>query len=240
MYDKDISAQYDRMSGSESLSAFGSLMRRVYLWMALGLGMTALTALFVVNTPQLVMAIFGSQILFWVLIFGELGLVLWLTAAASRLNFSTMGMLFALYCVLNGATLSVIFLVYEIGSIAQCFFITAGTFGAMSLVGYFTKRDLSSIGRILIMALIGVIIATVVNLFMRNSALDMIINYAGVLIFVGLTAYDTQKIKNMLLEAEQQADGNTLGKIALLGSLSLYLDFVNLFLYLLRIFGRRR
>ena len=228
------------MSVYESLSAFGSLMRRVYLWMALGLGMTALTALFVANTPQFVMAIFGSQILFWVLIFGELGLVLWLTAAASRLNFSTMGMLFALYCVLNGATLSVIFLVYEIGSIAQCFFITAGTFGAMSLVGYFTKRDLSSIGRILIMALIGVIIATVVNLFMRNSALDMIINYAGVLIFVGLTAYDTQKIKNMLLEAEQQADGNTLGKIALLGSLSLYLDFVNLFLYLLRIFGRRR
>ena len=240
MYDKNISTSYEQMSGTETTSVFGQLMRRVYLWMALGLVMTAFTAMAVASNPQFMTALFSNQLYFWLLFGGELGLVLWLTAAASRLSFPVMGLLFALYCVLNGATLSVIFIVYEIGSIVQTFFITAGTFGAMSLVGYFTKRDLSLVGRVLYMALIGLIIATVVNLFFHTSTMDMIINYAGVLIFVGLTAYDTQKIKQLLIASEQQADGETLGKLALLGSLTLYLDFVNLFLYLLRLFGKRR
>ncbi len=240
MYDKDISAQYDRMSSATSTSAFGQLMRRVYLWMALGLAMTGLTGLFVASNPQIMTAILTNQALFWGLLIGEVVLVVWVSAAINRLSFATMGMLFALYCLLNGVTLSVIFLAFTIESIAQTFFITAGTFGAMSLVGYFIKRDLSAVGRILYMALIGLIITTLVNLFFQNSMVMMLVNYAGVIIFVGLTAYDTQKIKNILIQAGQSADGETLGKIALMGSLTLYLDFINLFLYLLRLFGRRR
>jgi len=147
-------------------------------------------------------------------------------------------LLFTLYSVVNGATLSIILLAYTQESVTQVFFITAGTFAAMSAVGYLTKRDLSSVGRILFMALIGLIIATVVNIFWKNSGFMAILNYLGVLIFVGLTAYDTQKIKNMLLTAE---DGGEVGqKMALLGALTLYLDFINLFLYLLRILGKAR
>ena len=145
--------------------------------------------------------------------------------------------MFILYSVINGALLSYIFLAYTASSIATVFFITAGTFGVMALIGYTTKTDLSSMGKILFMALIGMIIATVVNLFVKSDGLTTILSYVGVLIFVGLTAYDTQKIKNMLLEAPDAGEGAQ--KVALLGALSLYLDFVNLFIYLLRIFGRR-
>jgi FtsH-binding integral membrane protein len=156
----------------------------------------------------------------------------------NRLSITTATLLFTLYSVVNGATLSIILLAYTQESVTQVFFITAGTFAAMSAVGYLTKRDLSSVGRILFMALIGLIIATVVNIFWKNSGFMAILNYLGVLIFVGLTAYDTQKIKNMLLTAE---DGGEVGqKMALLGALTLYLDFINLFLYLLRILGKAR
>ena len=146
--------------------------------------------------------------------------------------------MFVAYSVLNGVTLSVIFLAYTMSSITSVFFITAGTFAAMAFVGFVTKKDLSSMGRILFMALIGLIIATVVNMFMRSTGLMMILNYVGVLVFVGLTAYDSQKIKQMLLMADNTGEGAQ--KLALLGSLTLYLDFINLFLYLLRIFGTRR
>ena len=145
--------------------------------------------------------------------------------------------MFVIYSVINGVTLSSIFLVYSIGSIAKVFLITAGTFGAMALFGYTTKKDLSSMGKILFMALIGLIIATVVNLFVKSSGLDLILCYGGVLIFVGLTAWDSQKIKEMCMSAEYADEGAQ--KMALLGALTLYLDFINLFLYLLRIFGRR-
>ena len=145
--------------------------------------------------------------------------------------------MFVLYSVINGATLSIIFVAYSIGTISTVFFITAGTFAVMAFIGYVVKADLSGMGKILFMALIGIIIATIVNLFVKSSGLDMIISYAGVLIFVGLTAYDTQKIKNMLMMAGDTSEMSQ--KIALLGALSLYLDFINLFIYLLRIFGKR-
>ena len=166
-------------------------------------------------------------------------LVWYVSARINRLSLSTATVIFVLYSVLNGATLSVIFLAYTMQSIASVFFITAGTFAAMSLIGYFTKSDLSSLGRILFMALIGLVIATLVNMFLiKSGGFSLILSYVGVLIFVGLTAYDTQKIKMMLVEADDVTEEAQ--KIALMGSLSLYLDFINLFLYLLRIFGGNR
>ena len=160
-----------------------------------------------------------------------------ISAAINRLSISTATLMFVLYSVINGATLSSIFLLYTMSSIASVFFITAATFGVMSLIGIVTKTDLSGMGKMLMMALIGLIIATIVNIFMKSSGLAMILNYAGVLIFVALTAYDTQKIKNMLTMAPSDENGQ---KLALLGALSLYLDFINLFIYLLRTLGDRR
>lgn len=217
--------------------AFPILMRKVYVWMTLALVITGLTSYYVATSETLVAAIFGNRILLWGLIIGELALVIALSAAINKLSLTTATVLFVLYSVINGATLSCIFFIYTMSSIASVFFITAGTFAAMAAFGYFTKTDLSSLGKILLMALIGVIIATIVNIFLQSDGLSSILNYLGVLIFVGLTAYDTQKIKQMLLTAPDS--GEAAQKVALLGALSLYLDFINLFLYLLRIFGRR-
>ena len=218
--------------------AFPALMRKVYIWMALALAITGFTAFGVANSPAILQAIVTNKILFFGLLIGELALVWGVSAAIDRLSLTTATMLFILYSVINGVTLSFIFLVYTAESITSTFFITAGTFAAMAAIGYFTKSDLSSRGRILFMALIGLIIATVVNLFMHSSTMNLIISYAGVLIFVGLTAYDSQKIKQMLLTADSMDEGAQ--KMALMGALSLYLDFINLFLYLLRILGSNR
>lgn len=218
--------------------AFPALMRKVYLWMTLALVITAITAYGVATSPAAIQFILGNRIVFFGLIIAEFALVFAVGGMINRLSITTATLLFTLYSVVNGATLSVVLLAYTQESVTQVFFITAGTFAAMSAVGYLTKRDLSSVGRILFMALIGLIIATVVNIFWKNSGFMAILNYLGVLIFVGLTAYDTQKIKNMLLTAE---DGGEVGqKMALLGALTLYLDFINLFLYLLRILGKSR
>ena len=165
-------------------------------------------------------------------------MVIGLSAAINKLSLTTATLMFVLYSVINGATMSFIFMVYTYSSITNVFFITAGTFAAMALFGYFTKADLSSMGKILMMALIGIIIATIVNIFTKSEGLAVILNYLGVLVFVGLTAYDSQKIKMMLAQAPDA--GEAAQKLALLGALSLYLDFINLFLYLLRIFGTRR
>ena len=186
---------------------------------------------------ELMMTIATNQLLFWGLIIAEFGLVIAISAAINKLSLTTATLLFILYSVINGATLSFIFAVYTMSSIASVFFITAGTFAVMAVVGYTTKKDLTSMGKILLMALIGIIIATVVNIFLKSTGLEMIVSYLGVLIFVGLTAYDSQKIKLMLQTAPDAGEGAQ--KLALLGALSLYLDFVNLFIYLLRIFGRR-
>lgn len=218
--------------------AFPALMRKVYLWMTLALVITAITAYGVATSPAAIQFILGNRIVFFGLIIAEFALVFAVGGMINKLSITTATLLFTLYSVVNGATLSVVLLAYTHESVTQVFFITAGTFAAMSAVGYLTKRDLSSVGRILFMALIGLIIATVVNIFWKNSGFMAILNYLGVLIFVGLTAYDTQKIKNMLLTAE---DGGEVGqKMALLGALTLYLDFINLFLYLLRILGKSR
>ena len=218
-------------------AAFPVLMRKVYVWMTLALVITGATAYGVATSPGLMMAIATNKLLFWGLIIAEFGLVVAISAAINKLSLTTATLLFVLYSVINGATLSFIFAIYTMSSIASVFFITAGTFAVMAVIGYTTKKDLTSMGKILFMALIGIIIATIVNIFLKSTGLQMIVSYLGVLIFVGLTAYDSQKIKQMLLMAPDAGEGAQ--KIALLGALSLYLDFVNLFIYLLRIFGKR-
>ncbi|MCR5366624.1 MAG: Bax inhibitor-1/YccA family protein [Prevotella sp.] len=217
--------------------AFLILMRKVYGWMTLALVITGLTAYGVATSPGILQAIYTNQILFWGLIIAEFALVFGVSAAINRLSLTTATLMFILYSVINGALLSYIFLAYTASSIATVFFITAGTFGTMALIGYTTKTDLSSMGKILFMALIGLIIATVVNLFIKSSGFTLILSYVGVLIFVGLTAWDSQKIKQMLLQAPDAGEASQ--KLALLGALTLYLDFINLFIYLLRIFGKR-
>ena len=217
--------------------AFPALMSKVYLWMTLALVVTGMTAYYVASTPAILYAIVSNQIAFWGLFIGELVLVFVLSSRIMRLSFVTASLMFVAYSVMNGIFFSFIFLAYTEQSIATTFLITAGTFGAMSLFGFVTKRDLSAMGRILFMLLIGLIIATVVNIFMKAEGLTLILNYAGVVIFVGLTAYDTQSIKQML---QEHGDKEGAEKIALLGSLSLYLDFINLFIYLLRFFGESR
>ena len=218
-------------------AAFPILMRKVYVWMTLALALTGLTAYGVATSPGIISALYSNSVLLWGLVIAEFAIVFGVSAAINRLSLTTATLLFVLYSVINGALFSSIFLVYTKSSIASVFFITASTFGVMALVGYTTKKDLSSMGKILFMALIGIIIATVVNIFLKSSGLETIVSYLGVLIFVGLTAYDTQKIKNMLLMAPDASEASQ--KIALLGALNLYLDFINLFIYLLRIFGRR-
>ena len=219
-------------------TAFSALMRKVFIWMALALVITGVTAYGVATTPSLLVAIVTNKALFWGLIIAELALVFAVSGAINRLSLATATLLFVLYSVVNGATLSVIFLAYSMPAIIQTFFITAGTFGVMALVGYTTKTDLTSLGKLLFMALIGLVIATVVNMFVGSTGFDYILSYVGVLIFVGLTAYDTQKIKQMCMQAPDA--GEHMQKLALLGALSLYLDFINLFLYLLRIFGNSK
>lgn len=217
--------------------AFPALMRKVYVWMTLALVITGVVAYGVASSPTLLQAIFSNKILFWGIILGQFGLVFGISGAINRLSLSVATMLFVLYSILNGVMLSAIFVAYSPMVITKVFFITAGTFAAMATFGYFTKADLSGMGKILMMALIGLILATVVNIFLKSSGLDMILSYVGVLIFVGLTAWDSQKIKMMLAQCEDMDEGAQ--KIALIGALTLYLDFINLFLYLLRIFGRK-
>lgn len=217
--------------------AFPVLMRKVYVWMTLALVITGFTAYGVATSPGILQAIYTNQILFWGLIIAEFALVFGVSAAINRLSLTTATLMFILYSVINGALLSYIFLAYTASSVATVFFITAGTFAAMAVIGYTTKTDLSSMGKILFMALIGLLIATLVNIFVKSSGLTLILSYVGVLIFVGLTAWDSQKIKQMLLQAPDAGEGAQ--KLALLGALTLYLDFINLFIYLLRIFGKR-
>ena len=219
--------------------AFPALMQKVYTWMTLALAITALTAYVTMQNEGLFYAIFSSKLTMWGLFGGELLLVIVLSSAIHRLSFPVAGLLFALYSVLNGMTFSAILFLYTSESIATTFLVTAGTFGSMSLIGLFSKRDLTGMGRFFFMMLIGLLIATLVNLFLQSTALMWICSMAGVIIFSGLTAYDTQKMKDVLQQAEQMEQTDAL-KVSLLCSLTLYLDFINLFLYLLRFFGNRK
>ena len=235
---EEMTNVYSRDRELEMSTAFPILMRKVYLWMTMALIITGITAYYVADNETLSAAIRDNQILFWALIIAEFGLVIGLSAAINKLSLTTATLMFVLYSLINGATMSFIFLAYTDSSITNVFLITAGTFAAMAVFGYFTKTDLTSLGKILMMTLIGIIIATIVNIFTKSEGLTIILNYVGVLVFVGLTAYDAQKIKQMLQMAPDASEGSQ--KIALLGALSLYLDFINLFIYLLRIFGSRR
>lgn len=235
---RDLSTAYSREQQLEAAAAFPVLMRKVYLWMTFALIITALTAYYVATSETLLMAILTNNALFWGLIIVEFALVFGISAAINKISLTMATLLFVLYSAVNGATLSFILMLYTASSVVSVFLITAGTFAAMAAYGYFTKTDLMSWGKYLVMALIGLIIATIVNIFTQSSGFQMLLNYAGVLIFVGLTAYDSQKIKLMLLQTTDTGEGAQ--KIALLGALSLYLDFINLFIYLLRIFGTRR
>lgn len=225
-----------RQQEMTNASTFKVLMRKVYLWMTMALMITGITAAGVANSPNILALIYSSQVVMWGIIIAEFGLVMYISARLEKLSLSTATTLFALYSILNGVMLSSIFLLYSTAIISKVFFITAGTFGVTALYGYATKKDLSSLGNILFMALIGLVIATVVNVFMKSAMFDLILSYIGVIIFVGLTAWDSQKIKHMMM-VQQDADESA-QKLALIGALSLYLDFINLFLYLLRIFGK--
>lgn len=213
------------------------VMRSVYLRMFLGLLATAFTAMFVKSQESLMLAIFENKIFFWGLIIAEFACVIGISGAINKISTAMAVLLFFVYAIINGVTLASIFWVFKISTIAQTFFITAGVFGAMSAYGYLTRADLSKFGAFLFMALIGLIITSVVNIFFmeESKTLDWVVSLVGVGIFIGLTAWDTQKIKMMVM----QSNGYNVGKIATLGALSLYLDFINLFLYLLRIFGSR-
>ncbi len=210
-------------------------MISVYQYMALGVGLTGLVAYWVSQTPAIYEPIFNSGLV-WVAMLAPLGLVLALSFGINRMSAGTAQLVFWAYAALNGVALATIFLVYPMGDIARVFFISAATFGALSLYGYTTPRSLSAWGSFLFMGLVGVFIAMIVNIFMQSSALDFAISVIGVLVFAGLTAYDTQQIKEMYLEGD---DSQTMGKKAIMGALRLYLDFINLFLMLLRLLGNR-
>ena len=227
-----VSSAQNAQSGAVSV-----LLKSVYMQMAAALTVTGIVAYFLSASPAFWQMLAENSAIVWISIIAQLGLVVWLTARLRSLSMGAATLLFILYSVLMGVTMSSIFVVYTMSSIASTFFITAGTFLAMSILGYTTRLDLSRLGSMLLMALIGIIIASVVNIFMHSETLYWIVSYAGVLIFVGLTAYDTQEIKMMLA---QHGTADDMGhKYALLGALTLYLDFVNLFLHLLRILGNR-
>jgi len=217
-----------------------SFIRSVYNWMAAGLAITGFVAFYVVNNETLLQLIFGNQLIFFGLIIGELALVFTISARVNKMQASTATSLFILYAALHGATLSAVLLMYTMTSIASTFFICAGTFAICSVYGMVTKRDLTGVGGFMFMGLIGIIIASIVNIFMQSSLLSMMISYIGVLIFVGLTAYDTQKLKNMALTQPAGLDAGTIRKGAIIGALTLYLDFINMFLFLLHILGVSR
>ncbi len=219
-------------------SATNDVLQRVFLWMSLALVISGLSAWLVASSPALIQTLYSSPAIFFGLMIVEIALVIGISAGINRLSSATATVLFIVYSIINGVVLSSIFLVYSLGTIAMVFFITAGTFACMAVIGYTTQKDLSGWGRYLMMALIGLIIASVVSIFTASTTLDWIINLGGVVLFVLLTAYDTQMIKRLVANTAEQGEeiGN---KVAIIGALTLYLDFINLFLKLLAIFGRR-
>ena len=226
------------LSEQDSKLAQSTFISKVYAWMCMALMITAVTAAVTASTPELIQAVVLNRIAFYILMFGELGLVMYLSARISSMSAMTATVLFILYSVLNGLTLSVIFMVYTASSISTTFLATSATFGVMSIYGYTTKRDLTSWGNLLFMALIGIVIGSLINLFLKNEFLYWVFTYIGIIVFVGLTAYDTQKVK-MMAETDFGTSEN-MRKGAIMGALTLYLDFINLFLMLLRLFGNRR
>lgn len=233
----------DRFPRSESIvqarSGLQTYMAQVYGWMTVGLLLTAFIAWYAANSSAFMELLYTNRIFFFGLVIAQLAVVFVLSGLVNRLSAGVMTTLFMLYSVLTGLTLSSIFIIYTASSIASTFVVTGGMFGVMSLWGYTTKRDLSGWGNMLFMALIGIILASLVNFWLKSEALMWAVTYIGVVVFVGLTAYDTQKLKNIGEQIDVR-DSSNLRKYSILGALTLYLDFINLFLMLLRIFGNRR
>lgn len=221
-----------------SSSVVSSLFKSLYMQMAAALTVTGLTAYLLAQSPAAMGYIFANSASIWIIMFAEIALVIWLSARIAHLSMTSATLLFILYSVLTGVTFSTLFIAYTGQSIATTFFVTAGTFCASALVGYITRMDLSRMGNLLYTLLIGLIIATIVNIFLGSTTLYWITTYAGVVIFTGLIAWDTQKIKTLFMEHGTMDESSQ--KLALLGALTLYLDFINLFLHLLRILGGNR
>ncbi|MBE2199031.1 MAG: Bax inhibitor-1/YccA family protein [Anaerolinea sp.] len=241
MYDYQNDSPFP-VSEAKLSQMFTAVMSRVYLWMFLGLLTTTGAALATLYTPFFWQFLAAVPFGIWILFIAQIALVIAIGRAAAKLSPGVAVALFFGYAFLNGVTFSIIFLIYDLGTIFLAFGTTSILFAILSVVGYTTKQDLSKWGGILFMGLIGLIVASVVNMFLANSALDWIITYAGILIFMGLTVYDTKRIKMMAVAAATQ-EGDTavvVSRIGILGALRLYLDFINLFLYILRLFGRRR
>jgi hypothetical protein len=227
------------VSQSRTQAQVNAFVLNVFHWMTIGLAITGLVAWTVAGSETLLQIIFGNRMVFFGLIIAELGFVFYLSARIGKISAGAATALFLLYAALNGATLASVFLMYTRASIVSTFFICAATFGACSIYGMITKRDLTSMGSFMFMGLIGIIIASLVNIFLRSSVMEMIITYVGLIVFIGLTAYDTQKIKHMAMTQPADLDGGTIRKGAIMGALALYLDFINMFLMLLRILGDR-
>ena len=222
---------------SPSYSAIqNSLVSRSFLWMFGGLLATTVAAFATLSSPAFLYAIVTNSILYWGLLLAELGLVMYFSVRIAKLSYQSALAIFFVYSLLNGVTLSIIFLAYTESSLVNAFAVAAGTFGFMGFYGYTSKKDLTTVGNLGLMALVGIIIASVVNFFLRSTMLELIVSYIGVLTFMGLTAYDTQKLKRMAATAA----GDDTNKLAVAGALTLYLDFINLFLFVLRLMGRRR
>jgi uncharacterized protein len=221
------------VAGAERVTAF---LQKVYGWMCLGLGVTAIVAFAVAGSPTAVQAIFGNKILFYGLVFGELGLVFFLSARVNRLSPGTAAGLFLLYSALNGATLAFVLLAFTGASVATTFVVTAGMFGALALYGSTTRRSLAGVGQFVFMGLIGLVLASLVGIFVKSDGLQFVISIVGVIVFTGLTAWDAQRLKQMAVAVPE----GKVGAFAVVGALSLYLDFINLFLFLLRFLGGRR
>ncbi len=234
--DNQISTPSKDQLGIKSYQAL--FITKVYNWMALALFITGLVSYFTASSTQILNIIVGSKFVFYGILIAELLLVIYLTRSIQKLSQNMVIAGFLIYAILNGLTMSIIFLIYTSNSIATTFYVTAGTFGAMSLYGYYTKKDLTSLGNMAMMALIGIIIASIVNMFLQNDMMYWIITYLGVAVFVALTAYDTQKLKE--LGSRGFVNDESMEKTSILGALTLYLDFINLFLFLLRIFGNRK
>ena len=224
--------------GSEAANAgrVAVFLRRVYGWMALGLGVTAVVAFATASSPTVVQAVVGNRLIFFGIIIAELALVWYLSARVNRLAPATAASLFLAYSALNGVTLSVILLAYTGASVANAFITTSAMFGALAVYGSVTKSSLAWVGQVAFMGLVGVIVASIVGYFWQNSMLQYLISIGGVVVFTGLTMWDAQRLKAMALQVE----GGPAATHAVVGALSLYLDFINLFLFVLRLFGRRR
>lgn len=241
---KDVSKTSEYSEGKEgTVPVAKTFLSGVFMWMFLALAITAATAYLFASTESLMTLLYnpetgGMSIFGWVIMLAPLGLVIWMSFGFKRMSASTMVLVFVLYSILMGASLSFIFLAYTDASIAKTFLITSAMFGTMAVLGYTTKTDLTKFGSIMLMGLIGLIIASVVNMFMQSGIMDYIISFIGVLIFTGLTAYDVQKLKR--IGAGINSETESARKLTIMGALTLYLDFINLFLFLLRFFGNRK